>query len=389
MRVAGRTLIAILAGLIVATGVTAVPYVRTAAFLLDLAGVDGGVRRWIPIAPVPVDQRDVDVPTRDGAVPVRIYEPQTDPVPTVVVFPGVHGGGVDAPRLVRLCGRLASSGLRVACAPLPDLRQFVITARSTDMIEDITGWVSRQPDLAPSSRVTLVGVSFAGGLAVVAAGRDTLQDRLAAVVAIGGQHDLHETLRFLTTGVRSDGVQRTPHDYPLAIVALTVAPRLVPADQLADTEARIRAFLDASLDDGNGFAHGIPIIERLRAEVPSRPEPSRTLLRAIVDRDVVTTGRLVAPFIGTLADDPGLSPSRSPLPTAPVFLLHGEDDTVIPSTETPRLAADFAARSPARVEILLTPLLTHAHFVAQAPPADIWALIRFWRDVRQAADTGR
>lgn len=371
------------AGLLVAVSVAAAPYVRTAAFLLDLAGVEGGVRAWIPIAPLPVVSHDEEAPTRHGAVPVRIYEPDVRNPPTVVVFPGVHGGGVEAPRLTRLCGRLSASGLRVVCVPLPDLRRFVITSRSTDVIEDVTTWISHASALAPDGRVTLVGVSFAGGLAIVAAGRDTLRGRLTAVVSIGGHGDLRRTLDFLTTGVMPDGTRRVPHDYPLAIVALSLAPRLVPTEQVPVLENGIRTFLNASLDDGTGFAHGIPVIAALKDEVAGLPEPARGLLQAIVERDVTTIGAAVAPYVGELADNPALSPSLSPLPAVPVFLLHGDSDNVIPSSETPLLAADLETRGGGPVRWLLTPLVTHAHLGTNAPPADLWRLVRFWRDIRR------
>jgi dienelactone hydrolase len=379
-------MLAVAAGLAVAIAVAAVPYVRTAAFLMDLAGIEGGVRAWIPIAPLPVTFRDLVVPTRHGEVPVRVYEPDRRAPPTVVVFPGIHGGGVDAPRLTRLCERLSSSGLRVICAPLPDLRRFVITARSTDMIEDVTSWVSLQADLAPTSRVTLVGVSFAGGLALVAAGRDGLDNRLNAVVSIGGHGDLARTLRFLSTGVLPDGSTRTPHDYPLALVELTVAAQLVPRDQVAMLETALDTFLRASLDDGTGFAHGLPAIARLTAEVDTMPEPTKALVRALVERDVAATGRAVAPWLDTLGNDPGLSPSLAPVPQVPVFLLHGADDNVIPSTETPLTAADLTARGTTHVRWLLTPLLTHAHLTANAGPRELWWLVSFWREARRAVE---
>jgi dienelactone hydrolase len=379
-------MLAVAAGLAVAIAVAAVPYVRTAAFLMDLAGMEGGARAWIPIAPLPVTFRDLVVPTRHGEVPVRLYEPDRHAPPTVVVFPGVHGGGVDAPRLTRLCERLSSSGLRVICAPLPDLRRFVITARSTDMIEDVTSWVSLQADLAPTSRVTLVGVSFAGGLALVAAGRDSLDSRLNAVVSIGGHGDLARTLRFLSTGMLPDGSTRTPHDYPLAIVALTVAAQLVPRDQVAMLEAAIDTFLRASLDDGTGFAHGLPAIARLTAEIDTMPEPTKGLVRALVERDVTATGQAVAPWLDTLGTDPGLSPSLAPVPHVPVFLLHGADDNVIPSTETPLTAADLMARGTTHVRWLLTPLLTHAHLTTNAGPRELWRLVSFWREAREIVE---
>src|SRR5690606_14149051 len=192
--------------------------------------------------------------------------PAVDAPPTVIVVPGVHGGGVDSPRLTTLCGRLAGSGYRVVCAPLPELREFRITSRSTDTIEDVTAWIA-DSRFAPDGRASLVGVSFAGGLALVAAGRESIRDRLNAVVSIGGHGDLARTLAFLTTGLLPDGTHRAPHDYPLAVVALTLSSDLVPPEQLTDFRAVVRGYLEASLDGHAGTPEGEAMIRVLEARV--------------------------------------------------------------------------------------------------------------------------
>ena len=59
------------------------------------------------------------------------------------------------------------------------------------------------------------------------------------------------------------------------------------------------------------------------------------------DRAVDKLGPLLLPVVDGLDDhpsNPSLSPERAPPPAAPVFLLHGADDTVIPSVETVLLA---------------------------------------------------
>lgn len=363
----------------------ATPYVTTAAFLLDLSGADGRLRSLIPVRARTVTHDDVDVPTRHGAIAARIYVPSGRPSPTVVVFPGVHGGGVDAPRLTQLCGRLSASGLTVVCTPLPDLRAFRITSRSTDMMEDVAVWASTQPALARGGRVTLVGVSFAGGLALVAAGRPALRDRLHAVISIGGHGDLTRTLRYLATGVLPDGTTRPPHDYALAVVALTMADRLVPPDQVADFEHAVMTFLTASLDGGPGHDEAQRLMGELEASIAALPEPGRSLARAVAERDVARVGEAIAPFIEQFGDDPGMSPALAPAPNVPVFLLHGTTDNVIPSTEAPLTAADLSNRGHIPVRWLLTPLLTHAHLATAANLRDTWQLVDFWRAARRRA----
>jgi hypothetical protein len=245
MRSRGKRRVAIGAAVVVLLAWLAASTVSTAVFVLDMGGISGPWRPWIPFGSHAVSTEDRAIATRHGPVPVRIYRPDGGPARTVVVFPGVHGGGVDEPRLTELCRRLAATGATVVCAPLPELREFIVTARSTDQIEDVTLWAADSPDVAASTRVGLVGVSFGGGLALVAAGRPALTNRLEVVVSIGGYGDLPRVLRYLCTGELPDGTRREPHDYGLAVVAYGAVGRLVPSDQARPLERGIRTFLEA------------------------------------------------------------------------------------------------------------------------------------------------
>jgi dipeptidyl aminopeptidase/acylaminoacyl peptidase len=63
----------------------------------------------------------------------------------------------------------------------------------------------------------------------------------------------------------------------------------------------------------------------------------------------------------------------------PVFLLHGRDDTVIPATESERLAERIRGRT--LVRLLLTDLISHADADQPAHTADILRLAAFWGDL--------
>ena len=69
---------------------------------------------------------------------------------------------------------------------------------------------------------------------------------------------------------------------------------------------------------------------------------------------------------------PSLSPERATPPTAPIFLLHGVDDNVIPSVETVLLAEHLKGK--ARVEGLLSGLITHAEVNRTATSTEVWRL---------------
>jgi dienelactone hydrolase len=376
--VSGRRVLVLLVCVLVAAGWIVAPYVTSAAFVLDLSGSKSWVRRLLPVVTHGVTVRDVEVPTRHGRIPARVYVPAGGSDRSVVVFPGVHAGGVDEPRLAAFSSRLAGTGVNVASVPLPELREFRISPVSTDMIEDAAAWIASDRTLSPGGRVSLAGVSFAGGLALVAAGRSPLADKIEKVVVIGGHADLPRVMTYLCTGRLPDGTTRPPHDYGVAIILLAALPHLVPAGQIEPARRGVLAFLEASSLDSTDDAKSQEMFADARKLADEAPEPSHSILELVNDRAVNALGPRLIPYIEELGGAAALSPDRSPPARAPVFLLHGADDNVIPSSETPLAAAYLEAHGNQRVNWLLTPLLSHAT-VRPATAADAWTLIRFWK----------
>jgi predicted esterase len=95
------------------------------------------------------------------------------------------------------------------------------------------------------------------------------------------------------------------------------------------------------------------------------------------ERDVARLGPALLPHVSALGGDAALSAERNPPPRAPVYLLHGADDNVIPAAESVVLAADLERRG-GRVTQLATPLITHAEVDHPPGLAEIWRLVRFW-----------
>lgn len=360
---------------------SSLPYVRTAAFLLDMAGSTSAWRAWLPVRTQAVRVYDLDVPTRDGRIPARLYLPTHAAGTPVIVFPGIHAGGIDEPRLDAFAHRLAGTGLTVLSVPLPDLRAFSITPRSTDMIEDAIVWLASDPSRAPSGRVGVVGVSFSGGLALVAAGRPRLKGRIAAVVALGSHADLPRTMRYLCTGRLPDGTMRPPNDYGAAVILVGTVAKLVPEDEVDPLRQTVVAYLVAASVTSTDPATAETLFAQVRERGRRLAEPAKTLMFEVSTRDLASLGPRLLPYVDELGSDPALSPDRSPITTAPVFLLHGADDNVIPSTETPLLADFLRSHGNTHVTSLLTPILTHTALEPHASLADEWALLRFWRQV--------
>ena len=376
-----RTWIAVVAaGALVGGYAAAEDYVDGAAFVIQAAGMQGIARSAAEWTTESVAEEPVRIPWRGGELEGRWYRPESSRDRPVLLVPGVHATGIDEPRLVGFARDIAAMGHPVLTAELPDLTRYRLSTRSTDMIEDAAAWLAQQPDAAPDGRVGLMGISFAGGLSIVAASRPSIRDRAAFVMSFGGHGDLPRTLRYLCTGVQPDGSTRPPHDYGVAIILLGVADRVVPPEQVAPLREAIVAFLEAShvdmVDKAKGqiaFAHARDLAGRLT-------EPARTLMNYVNDRDVARLGPILLPYISELAGDQALSPSRAPAPAAAIYLLHGTDDNVIPAVESVLLARELRERD-VRVHQLATPLITHAEVDRTRTLKAIWELVRFWGDL--------
>jgi dienelactone hydrolase len=357
------------------------PYVTSAAFILDLSGSTLWIRRVLPVRLHAVTTRDFEIPTRQGPVAVRLYAPDESLRAPVIVMPGIHAGGVNEPRLDAFARRLARTGTTVLSLPLPDLRVFHVSPRSTDIIEDAALWMAADRTLAPSGRLGLVGVSFAGGLSLVAAGRPSLRDKVQLVVSLGGHADLPRTMTYLCTGRLPDGSLRPPHDYGVVIILMGMIERLVPADQVEPLRRAVLAFLDASSLEASEPGRATHLFEQAHAAAAALPEPSHGLMQLVVARNAAALGPKLIPYIEASGGAAALSPDRSPATSARVFLLHGADDNIIPSSETPLNATYLEGQGNANVRWLLTPLLSHANVNPNVPIGDAWRLIVFWKEL--------
>lgn len=352
-------------------------HIRAAAFLIqaaDIAGPVGTVAEW---QTVEVTESPTQIPWRGGVLSGRVYEPSDpDDVPVLLV-PGVHAGGIDEPRLVQFARDIASMGRTVVTAELPDLKAYRISPRSTDMIEDAGIWLSSSSGYASGGGIGMMGISFAGGLSLVAGSRPSLRDRVAFVLSFGGHGDLPRTLRYLCTGAVSTGVGRPPHDYGVAIILLGVADQMVPAPQAQPLRDAILAFLNASHVDVWDKTEAAVEFARAGAMAEALPEPARTLMNYVNARDVKRLGPLLLPHVMELGSAEALSPSKSPAPPFPVYLLHGADDNVVPAAESELLAESLRARG-AEVYRVATPLITHAEIDRSWSAGPVWELVKFW-----------
>lgn len=388
MRSSRRWIVALLviALALVAVGYAVRPYVRATSLIVRTAGLERQHPTLAALQTQTVSERRDTVPSRFGPLRAKIYTPTAHVRRVVLLTPGVNALGIDEPRLVTFARHLAASGLLVVTPELPDLSRYLVTARSTDMIEDAALWLSNRHDLTGGEKIGFMGISFAGGLSVVASGRPSLRGRLAFVFSFGGHANFQRVVRYLCTGAEAKPPAGyalpptpAPHDYGLAIVTLDLAEKLVPADQVPALRKGILTFLHAShlalFDQKKAGAEFQAALDQEHA----MQAPARTYLHLVNTRNVPELGRKVLPYVRDLGDEPALSPDESPAPDAPVFLLHGTEDNVVPAAETAILAEHLRPHTPARV--LMTPLISHAEVDRPATTKEIWRMVSFWKEM--------
>jgi hypothetical protein len=217
-------------------------------------------------------------------------------------------------------------------------------------------------------------------------------------MSFGGHGDLSRAMHYLASGEVLGDLEKAkhssavlgaehvgvhpPHDYGLAVTLLNLADRVVPADQVAALSKGIDGFLLASSLAVTDPPKSVPVFEEMKKYQETLPEPSRTYMQYVNDRAVDKLGPVLMPVIESLKDHPGmpaLSAERATPPTAPIFLLHGVDDSVIPSVETVLLAEHLEGK--ADVTGLLSGLITHAEVNRTPGAIEVWRLASFWREI--------
>ena len=190
------------------------PYWTAAALIARAAGASGllgTASRWTAHD---LSSTDEYIRTRAGTIRARIFRSAGPISHAVLLVTGVHRDGINEPRLRTLASELAATGRVVVTPEIDDLLHYRVTSRVTDTIEDVAKWMTARGDLFGATRIGVIGVSFSGGLSIVASGRPSIRGQIAYILSFGGHGNLPRVLRYLCTG---EGGPRPPHPYGVAV----------------------------------------------------------------------------------------------------------------------------------------------------------------------------
>jgi dienelactone hydrolase len=322
-----------------------------------------------------VDAQEITLSTPQGLVRGRLYLPRgvTRP-PGMVLVHGIHHLGIDEPRLMNFARAAASNGFSVLTPEIAALADYHVDGAPIATIGESTAWLQERLGTGP---VTIVGVSFAGSLSLLAARDARYAPHIRALVLMGAYDNLGRVARFLATGqAEFPGGRMEPyaaHDYGAAVFVYSHLDQFFPAGDLAVAHDSLRDWLWERPDDAQSL-------------FPQLSPASRATMEILLARQI---DRLRPKLLDAIQADNEQLSAISPegklgaLHT-PVFLLHGATDDIIPSTETLWLEKEIP--KPYLRAALITPAFSHVDPDKHAAWADELRLVGFLAGVLHNAE---
>jgi dienelactone hydrolase len=308
-------------------------------------------------------------------VRAKLYLPERHPgAPGLVVLHGVHHLGIEEPRLVNFARAMAGCGLRVLTPELPGIKDYHVDLGSVRVIGESARWFAEQT----RGPVGVLGLSFSGGLALVAAADPMYTRYFKFVLAVGSQDEMSHVANYYLTGqeTRPDGTLEVlkPHEYGPLVLEYEHLEDFVPVE----AEAAIRPVLREHLyEDKPAEAFALAKLnQRQRAEAEQ-----------LMDSDSrLTKSKLAASDARRASEMEQLSPhEKLRTMTTPVYLLHGQADNIIPAAETLWMERELPRTT--LQAALVSPVLSHVDLDEAKPGAlDLWRLVHFFALVMHTAE---
>jgi len=370
--------IALISAILVATlvGGEALRHAEAAALLARVErGGEGeglaGFRAW------EIDESLGELRTAEKVVPTRTYRPRgrTQP-PGVVLLHGIHRLGIDEPRLVNFARALAASGLVVMTPQLEELASYRVEAKSIATIGEAAKHLARSPELKEGG-VTVMGFSFAGGLALLAAAEPSYAPSMKAVLAVGAHADMTRVAEFFATNrsvsPEGDVHELRAHDYGALVLVHGHAADFFAEEDAAVAEEALRLWLWQDWDAARARAASLSPEGKARIDAlfEGRLDPvAEDLVAWSRKHGVALEAVSPARRLGSLA--------------AKTFVLHGAGDDVVPATEAAWLAREIPEK--ARGALLVSPAVKHVEPGKEASLFEQLRLVHFVKELLDAVE---
>lgn len=326
----------------------------------------------------PIDEVLTEVPTPSGPIRARLYIPRDNKkvplhAPGLVLVHGVHHLGIDEPRLIAFARAISSSGIRVLTPELLSLADYHVERSSVDLI----GYSARAFSQQLGHKVGVLGLSFAGGLSLLAAADPRFAPSIRFVVSVGAHDDLERVSQFLVSNTieRPDGtaLHMAAHEYGVLILVYSHLDEFFPPADLPAARETLRLLLWEKVDESRKQAQLLSPGSRQKMELlyNHQVEPLAAELRQSIARH-----RAEMTPVSPRGNLSGVH--------VPVLLLHGPADNVIPPSELFWLERDVphAALKCA----LVSPAISHVALGGDPSLTERWKLVHFMAQILELTE---
>ncbi|MEN8195893.1 MAG: RNA methyltransferase, partial [Pseudomonadota bacterium] len=267
----------------------------------------------------------------------------------LLLAPGADPDGKDDPRFVAFAESMARARFEVVAPDIPGLRDLRVRAADSEHIRDALVLLSNRRAEAGNATVGVVAISFATGPTTIALLSPDVKGRAHFMLYIGGYYDIEAVITFFTTGWYRDGgdgemKHRPPNSYGKWFFAVSNADFIDDPYDRALIEWMGRRRLDDPDAD-------------LSQAVPRLGQQGRAVYDLLTNTDPDRVPELLAKQPPRArAEIAALDLKRLDLSglAARFLLVHGNDDRVIPETQS----IAFAARV-AQAELYLLDSMQH------------------------------
>lgn len=305
-----------------------------------------------------------------GPTRARLYLPSgVVRAPGVVLIPGVHHLGVDEPRLQRFARAIASAGVAVMTPEIRELTEYRIEPASIGTIGAAAHDLARR---LGRERVGVMGMSFAGGLSLLAAADPDPKSAIGFVVAVGAHDDLPRVARFFATDEIAEPngavVHMKAHEYGMLVLVHAHVEDFFPKEDESVARETLKLWLFEERAAAREAEKGL--------SAKGREEMDRLLggRDARAAEEVLASVKLHEASMADVSPHGHLGSIH-----VPVYLLHGAGDSVIPPAETHWLASEVPQawlRS-----ALVSPAIQHVELEGEPSIEERFALVHFMAGV--------
>ncbi len=324
-----------------------------------------------------LDETSFELATPNGPTRARLYSPKgATGLPGLVVVPGVHHLGVDEPRLERFARAIAESGIVVLTPEAKALTDYQIRPESIATIGAAATELSHR---IGRKGVGVMGLSFAGGLSLLATANPDTNAHISFCVAVGAHDDIRHVARFFARNeaIEPNGhvVSMRAHPYGILVLVYEHLADFFAAGDLNAAHEAIRQWLwedkaEARETEKKLSPAGQATFDALAEPPPPSPDAAKAgqFPAHPMATQILAALELYGPSLDAVSPHGHLQSIH-----VPVFVLHGAGDDVIPATEAEWLGQDVP-KEWLRAD-LVSPALQHVELEGEPTASQKWELV--------------